>query len=254
MARICADYHDEHLALDEMVAGIDEHAWATPTPAEGWTVADQVNHLAFFDDRARVSVTDPERFAELAQRDLKEGALRRDEHLDRGHAMKPSELLQWSRDAHEELMHALETVDPGARLQWYGPPMAAASFVSARLMETWAHGRDAADALGVRLEPTDRLRHIIELGVRTRDWSYQVRGLEQNPTPVRVELNGPRGDRWSWGPQDANDTIEGSAEDFCLVVTQRKNVNATALLCSGDAAREWMEIAQAYAGPPGTGR
>ena len=254
LRRVAGDYHDEHQALDEIVAGLDPEAWATATPSEGWTIADQVNHLAFFDERARRAVEDPEGFQELIERDLREGAARRDEHLDRGREISPSELLEWSRAAHGELMATLDRVDPSARVPWYGPPMSAPSFVTARLMETWAHGRDVADALGVTPEPTDRLRHIADLGVRTRGWSYQVRGLADDATPVRVELDGPGGDRWTWGDEGAPDRIEGPAEDFCLVVTQRRNVSRTALVCTGDAAREWMEIAQAYAGPPGTGR
>ncbi len=104
------------------------------------------------------------------------------------------------------------------------------------------------------MSPTDRLRHIADLGVRTRGWSYLLRGLPENDTPVRVELDGPNGDRWSWGDDDATDKIEGPVEDFCLVVTQRTRVSSTGLVCTGEAAREWMVIAQAYAGAPGTGR
>ena len=254
LARLVGDFHDEHQVLDGMVADIDDAAWSTLTPAEGWTVADQVNHLAFFDERARRAVVDPDGFPALAERDFREGAARRDESLDRGRAMSHSELLDWSRSSHGTLMEALRDLDANARVPWYGPPMSATSFVTARLMETWAHGRDAADALGVRPPATDRLRHIADLGVRTRGWSYAVRGLEESSAPVRVELHGPAGDQWTWGDDDAPDRIEGSAEDFCLVVTQRRNLNATALHITGDTAREWMEIAQAYAGPPGTGR
>jgi len=254
LAQLVGDFHDEHQVLDGMVVGLDDEAWATPTPAEGWTVADQVNHLAFFDERARSAVVDPNGFPELAERDFREGAARRDEHLDRGRAMSSSELLDWSRASHGALMDVLRDLDASARVPWYGPPMSAASFVTARLMETWAHGRDAADALGVHPPGTERLRHIADLGVRTRGWSYAVRGLGENPTPVHVELEGPDGDRWTWGDENAPDRIEGSAEDFCLVVTQRRNLRTTKLQITGDAAKEWMEIAQAYAGPPGTGR
>jgi uncharacterized protein (TIGR03084 family) len=254
LLQIAADYHDEHMVLDGMVGGIGDDVWATRTPSEGWTVADQVNHLAYFDERAHSALTDPDGFTKLGERDLREGAARLDEHLDRGRAMSPGELLEWSRAAHERLMGALDDVDPEARIPWYGPAMSPSSFVTARLMETWAHGRDVADALGVTPAPTDRLHHIADLGVRTRGWSYRVRGQADNPTPVRVELDGPSGECWTWGPDDAADRIEGPAEDFCLVVTQRWNVRNSALVCTGDAATEWMQIAQAYAGAPGTGR
>ncbi len=45
---------------------------------------------------------------------------------------------------------------------------AAALMVPLRLMETWAHGQDAFDALGVSRRPTGRLRHVALLGVLQR--------------------------------------------------------------------------------------
>jgi uncharacterized protein (TIGR03084 family) len=132
--------------------------------------------------------------------------------------------------------------------------MGALSFVSARLMETWAHGQDVADALGLVRVPTDRLRHVAHLGVQARPFSYLVRSRDVPSSPVRVELTGPSGQRWEWGADDAADVVRGSALDFCLVVTQRRNVVDTVLSVQGDGAVEWLAIAQAFAGPPGPGR
>jgi hypothetical protein len=42
--------------------------------------------------------------------------------------------------------------------------------------------------------------------------------------------------------------------DFCLLVTQRRHLADTAVVVEGDAARQWISIAQAFAGPPGAGR
>jgi uncharacterized protein (TIGR03084 family) len=136
--------------------------------------------------------------------------------------------------------------------------MGAASFLSARIMETWTHGQDVVDAArgaGVAVDrpDTDRLRHVAELGVRTRGWSYLVRGLEPPPGPVSVELVAPSGARWTWGPADAADTVRGPAVDFCLVVTQRRHLLDTDLDVSGRLASEWMAIAQAFAGTATTG-
>jgi uncharacterized protein (TIGR03084 family) len=131
--------------------------------------------------------------------------------------------------------------------------MSARSKVTARIMETWAHGQDVADTLGIRREPTDRLRHVAHIGVTTFGWSHVNRGLEVPDTPVRVELTGPSGDLWTWGPEDAAQSVRGPAEDFCLVVVQRRHVEDTSLAVSGDVARNWMLIAQAFAGPPVTG-
>jgi len=117
-------------------------------------------------------------------------------------------------------------------------------------MEYWAHGQDVADAVGKQRTPTDRLRHICHLGVRTRGFSYAVRGQTAPDTEVFVSLTGPNGDMWTWGDPAAADRVEGSALDFCLVVTQRRHPDDTDLVINGDAAREWMSIAQAFAGGP----
>ncbi len=131
--------------------------------------------------------------------------------------------------------------------------MGAKSFLTARLMECWAHGQDVADALGVERAATDRLRHVARLGVITRGWSYVNRGLEPPADEVRVELIGPSGARWRFGPDDATGVVTGPALDFCLVVTQRRHPDDTALQVTGDVARDWLERAQAFAGPPTDG-
>jgi uncharacterized protein (TIGR03084 family) len=132
--------------------------------------------------------------------------------------------------------------------------MSARSFATARIMETWAHGQDVLDALGRTRRPTDRLRHVAHLGVSTRGWSYAIRGRPIPEVDVRVELAAPSGGTWSWGEPDSVDRVSGPAEDFCLVVTQRRHVDDTTLQVEGATATEWMAIAQAFAGPPMDGR
>jgi uncharacterized protein (TIGR03084 family) len=132
--------------------------------------------------------------------------------------------------------------------------MSLASSITARIMETWAHGQDIADALGVTREPTARLRHIAHIGVGARAYSFQVRERPAPEQPIRVELTAPDGGRWAWGPEDAEDCVTGEALDFCLVVTQRRHLDETKLVVSGADAQAWMHIAQAFAGAPGPGR
>jgi uncharacterized protein (TIGR03084 family) len=167
--------------------------------------------------------------------------------------MKPHLLLATWRDGRTRLAQAAAAVPADARIEWYGPSMSKRSFLSARLMETWAHGQDVVDAVGAERPATDRLRHVAQLGVITRAWSYKNRGLEAPEEEVRVELAAPSGDAWTWGPADSANSITGPAEDFCLVVTQRRHVDDTALVTNGALAREWMEIAQAFAGPATAG-
>jgi len=250
---LLADLDAEHRDLDALVATLDEAAWGRATPAAGWAVRDQVSHLAYFDDAAVSAVTDPAVFAELVAAAMA-GDDPMEEHLRRGRAMTGTELLAWWRASRAALTAAINDLPGGARVPWFGPPMGALSFVSARLMETWAHGQDIADAVGARRVPTSRLRHIAHLGVRTRGFSYAVRGMEAPTTPVRVALSGPGGERWVWEDVDGSESVQGTANDFCLVVTQRRNVADTGLVVSGERATEWMSIAQAFAGPPGPGR
>ena len=127
--------------------------------------------------------------------------------------------------------------------------MGAKSFLTARLMETWAHGQDVVDSIGASRPPTDRLRHIAQLGFITRGWSYVNRGLAPPESAVFVELAAPSGAAWTWGPVEAADRVGGPAEDFCLVVTQRRHLDDTALHVEGENAREWLLFAQAFAGP-----
>jgi uncharacterized protein (TIGR03084 family) len=252
--QICADLQAEHEALDDIVGGLDASGWDTATPAEGWAVRDQISHLAFFDGTALLAATDPDAFALHLTAALDDLAAAIDEPVRRGRAMAPDELLGWWRAGRAALLVALRDLDPSARLPWYGPPMAARSFATARLMETWAHGQDVVDAVGAHRPATDRLRHIAHIGVRTRGFSYAVRNLTVPEGEVRVELTPPDGgETWVWG-ESSVDVVRGPALDFCLVVTQRRHRDDTSLEIDGPLARGWMEIAQAFAGPPGAGR
>jgi uncharacterized protein (TIGR03084 family) len=249
------DLEAEHAELEFIVGGLDEASWGLATPAQGWAVRDQVSHLAFFDDAATMAIVDPDTFTVAAEAALAAGGDPMEEHLGRGRAMAGGEVLAWWQRARHAMVGAARTLDTHDRVPWYGPPMGALSFVSARLMETWAHGQDVADALGVTRIPTTRLRHIAHLGVRARPFSYVVRGLDV-PTPgVRVELTGPSGEHWEWdGGGATTELVRGPALDFCLVVTQRRHPSDTALTVQGPLASEWLTIAQAFAGPPGPGR
>jgi uncharacterized protein (TIGR03084 family) len=250
--RLLADLDAEARDLDVLVADLSEAEWDRPTPAEGWTVRDQIAHLAATETwalcslrsadvfRARVAelVADPERRAQQ----MKTGLL--------GCVLPPTGALEWWREERAATLAALRDREPSDRVPWFGPDMSAVSLTTARLMETWAHGQDVVDALDVQRAPTARLRHVAEIGVRTRGFVYVSRGMTVPDAAVRVELAAPDGGIWTWGPEDAGDRVRGSALDWSLVVTQRRNPADTDLVVDGDAAREWVGMAQAFAGPP----
>jgi uncharacterized protein (TIGR03084 family) len=175
-------------------------------------------------------------------------------YLERARTMTGPQVLAWWRTARAALIEAYRPLDPATRITWYGPTMSARTFVTARLMEAWAHGQDVVDTLGLSRPATARLHHVAHLGVIARGWSYTTRGLTPPTGDVRVELVGPNGEAWTWGDAEAADRVRGSALDFCLVATRRRHVADTALVAEGPIATEWLPMAQAFAGPPGPGR
>jgi uncharacterized protein (TIGR03084 family) len=215
-------------------------------------VQDQIGHLAYFDGTATMALTDPDAFRASidALLDTLGGG---DPTLAESRAMTGEQQLARWRAGRDVLLAELRRTDPKARIPWYGPPMSAVSFATARLMETWAHGQDIVDALGATREPTDRLRHVAHIGVRARPFSYVTNGREMPDGEVRVELRAPSGELWTWNESIA-DRVMGDALDFCLVVTQRRHLDDTGLKVEGPLATDWMAIAQAFAGPPGEGR
>ena len=248
MPDLADDLAAESAVLRALLVPLDEDGWRRPTPAAGWSVLDQVTHLAHFDATAVQSALDPDGFrATLEPPDPDAVAAA---HRGRTGA----DVLAWFDDARARLLAAFRGLDPALRVPWYGPPMSAASALTARIMETWAHGQDIADALGASREPTARLRHVAHIGIGARTYSYVVNGKEPPATPIRVELAAPDGGTWAWGPADAADRVTGPALDFCLAVTQRRHLDDVALEVTGPVAAEWMGFAQAYAGPAGTGR
>jgi len=251
---IVSDLAAEHDALDTIVSSIADDAWGTRTPSEGWDVTDQIGHLTFFDQRATMAIVDREAFAADLANAATDIEAYMEGHLAAARSSPPDRLISLWRSARANLLAALAPLEPRTRLPWYGPDMSARSFATARLMETWAHGQDVADALGAYREPTDRLAHIALLGVRTMGWSFTVNGFETPVESVHVDVAGPSGVRWTWHDDTSRNVVRGDAEEFCLVVTQRRHLQDTRLEVTGEVAEQWMHIAQAFAGPPGPGR
>ena len=254
-SQIAQDLRDEQQSLDEIVAGLDNLQWALPTSSVPWTVADQIGHLAYFDNAASLAIANPTAFAEDVNRlwtATSDAETADDLSLREYRALTPAQLLDGWRSGRRFLSKAAATLTDDMRVNWYGPSMGAKSFLTARLMETWAHGQDVVDAVGVYRAASDRLGHIARLGFITRAWSYTNRGLRAPIDPIRVNLTSPSGEAWSFGPDDATESVTGPAADFCLVVTQRRHVDDTQLDATA-LGREWLLIAQAFAGPPTDG-
>lgn len=253
LTALLADLAAETAALREIVDPLSDSEWQLATPAPGWSVGDQVAHLAFFDDAAVTAATRPGEFEALLA-SFADGGEDADTIAARYRHLSPAELRDWFGRARGGLLAAFADLEPSARVPWFGPPMSVASSVTARLMETWAHGQDIADAIGTAREPTARLRHVAHIGVAALPYSYAARGLPPPDAPVRVELTAPSGEVWTWGPDGVRDRITGPALDFCFLVTQRRHRADTAVVAAGPVADQWLSIAQSFAGPPGAGR
>ena len=254
LSALTADLMAETAGLDEILGPMPPAQWQLPTPAPGWTIADQVSHLAYFDEATLLSIRDPDLFRRDAEALAGRGSDFPDQIAAEYRHLGAAELLRWFRTARQALLAGYASTDPAARLPWYGLDMGPASSVTARLMETWAHGQDIADTVGIQRPATSRLRHVAHLGVRSLPYSYAVNGLPRPGAPIRVELTAPDGGQWTWGPADAADQVRGTALDFCLVVTQRRHRTDTGLVITGQTAGQWMAIAQAFAGAAGRGR
>ena len=246
------DLVEEQNALENVVSDLSPGDWLLKTPSPGWTVADQIAHLTYFDNAAVTAITDPDGFKNLVSELMKritESKVAEDFSLSPYREMNHLELLEAWREGREDLASASSLLSKDDRVIWYGPSMGSKSFLTARLMEVWAHGQDIVDTVQIERPDGSRLRHIVQLGFITRSWSYINRGLEPSVVPVQVSVQGPSGEVWDFGPEDALNSIRGTARDFCLVTTQRRNLIDTGLQVEGEAALEWMNIAQIFAGP-----
>jgi uncharacterized protein (TIGR03084 family) len=256
LQQVLADLAAEGDALEWLVADLDadrdDAGWRTPTPAPGWDVATQVAHLAWTDEAALKAATDKDAWDALVLDALADP----EGYVDQQAAAVASEpdLLQRWRQTRADLHAALTAYPRGQKMPWFGPPMSAASMATARLMETWAHSLDVHEGLGVQVVDTDRIRHVAHLGVRTRDFAFMVHGLDAPAEEFRIDLLSPSDDVWSWGPEDAAQTLTGTAGDFCRLVTQRIHRADTDLVPTGADVDRWLDIAQAFAGQPGEGR
>ena len=249
-----ADLAAEGNDLDALVADLPEAGWRSDSAAPGWTIAHQIAHLAWTDEVAILAATDPDEFAARLKAAVSAPTTFVNDAAAEGAQLPPADLLANWRTGRKAMVDALAAVPPGHKLPWFGPPMAAPSMATARIMETWAHGQDIVDGLGLTRQPTARLRHVAHIGVRTVNFAFTLHNLPLPTEPFRVELAGPNGETWTWGEPNAANRVTGPALDFCLLVTQRRHPDDLNLEFAGDQATQWKSIAQAFAGLPGEGR
>lgn len=247
------DFRDESDQLHALIEPLSDGQMATATAFKGWTINNVIAHLHTWNHGADLSLSDPEKFREfferlVAHRDA--GGLVIDFEKAFCEGAEGRDLVRMWRDYYGPMSERFAQADPSARVPWAGPSMSVRSSVSARLMETWAHGQEVFDVLGVVRRNADRIRNIVILGVNTYGWTFHVRG-ETPPEPMpHLRLTAPSGEIWEYGDPSSAELIEGLAEEFCQVVTQVRNIADTSLKVTGPNATEWMAKAQCFAGAP----
>lgn len=260
MREILSDLVAEQQHLDQFLQGIHERDWRRPTPAVGWTIQDQVSHLAHVESiGAEVIVQGSSR---LAAEDISNI----DEWIARGVAIgrgkRHQEIIEWWRFGRADVVDALSRMDRTNRIPWLYGKMSARSFATMRLMETWAHGLDIKGAMLGRITPlpeeeleedeedpladTLRLRHIAWLGQRALPFAFEQGGLEYPTEGIRIELMGPQYQAWRFGPEDTDQVVKGMAGDWCRLVVQRQEATDTGLKAVGTSAEAALRVARAY--------
>ncbi|MEO1046482.1 MAG: TIGR03084 family metal-binding protein [Pseudomonadota bacterium] len=252
MMQQAEDFKTECDAIHALVASLDAAALAQPTAFKSWSVDAILRHLHVWNIAADLSLTDEAAFraffAKVGSAVAKGGMSAFEADYLNG-LSGPDLVAAWA-EFYPQLATHFAAADPKQRVAWAGPSMSARSSITARLMESWAHAQAVYDALGVERQDGDHIRNIVVLGVNTFGWTYRNRGLPVPETMPLLELTAPQsGEVWRYGDTDAG-RISGAASEFCQVVTQTRNIADTALQVEGDMAREWMAMAQCFAGPP----
>ena len=250
---LARDWDDESSGLESILRGLAAEDWNLPTPAAGWAVRHQVAHLTWTDKALHSALTAPDDFETLRARVAADAGAVVGDAAEAGTGVAPGALLDGWVAGRRLTAGAILAAEPSRRIPWFGPPMGLAAAVTARIMETFAHGQDIRDALSLSPSPSPRLRHIAHLAVAARDYSFGINGLQAPTERIRVELSHDA-ESWSWGPEDAEQFVRGDALDFALLATRRRHRDDCDVRAQGVDAVQWLSIAQAYAGPPGTGR
>ena len=261
MMQQAQDFMSESQALHALVTPLEDEDFERKTSFKDWTINNVIGHLHMWNWAADLALKDNEAFQTFLtglRAHTSTGGTLNEFEFKWMDGLSGQALVNTWHEFFSEMTVRFGVADPAMRVAWAGPDMSVRSSITARLMETWAHGQEVYDLLGVVRRNADRIRNIVVLGVNTYGWTFKVRG-EEPPLPMpHLKLSAPSGELWSFNDSNALELIEGAAEEFCQVVTQVRNIDDTELRVTGENARNWMAKAQCFAGgpqappPPGT--
>ncbi|MDG2002768.1 MAG: TIGR03084 family metal-binding protein [Novosphingobium sp.] len=247
------DFLDECRVLHELLSQIPEEMWEEPSAFKRWTATDIIGHLYHTDCTALAALDGEDAFwdqmAGMSEANVcAEGIIA---YTRRWHGLAGQALLDRWIDTARSLAETFRDIDPRRRVYWgRGPDMSARSCISARQMEAWSHGQALFDSVGRDRPESDRLRNVAQICASTFAWAFRVRELPIPERPPYLRLTAPSGAVWEWNDAAGSERITGSAVEFCQVGTQTRNIADTALVADGETARQWMAIAQCFAGAP----
>ena len=246
-------FKEESDALYKLLINADKNSFKLKTQFKSWTINDVLYHLHVWNIAALLSLKNENEFKEFMQNFMeavKSGNSAREYEKILSDNTEGLDLLNLWKETYEKISNEFAKSDPKKRVKWAGPDMSVRSSITARHMETWAHGQEIFDQLGFERIVTDRFIIIVVIGVNTFGWTYINRNLSIPEKMPKLSLLSPSNELWEWNEDNEEDMISGSATEFSQVVTQVRNINDTSLKVSGKIANEWMSIAQCFAGPP----
>jgi len=246
-------FKEESDALYKLLINADKNSFKLKTQFKSWTINDVLYHLHVWNIAALLSLKNENEFKEFMQNFMeavKSGNSAREYEKILSDNNEGLDLLNLWKETYEKISNEFAKSDPKKRVKWAGPDMSVRSSITARHMETWAHGQEIFDQLGFERIDTDRIKNIVVIGVNTFGWTYINRNLSIPEKMPKLSLLSPSNELWEWNEDNEEDMISGSATEFSQVVTQVRNINDTSLKVSGKIANEWMSIAQCFAGPP----
>ncbi len=247
MPTALSDLADEQAALAALLDSLSTADYSRASAADGWLVRDQVAHLADTSHVAADTLTGGPRTFAAAVGGFASAAEFTQAPLADARRLPIRELVSWWSTWADQTRHALADRAEDTRVAW-GFGMPADTFAAARLMEHWAHGLDIADALGLPVPGSARLRHVAELGRATLRYAA---ALARVPWPtgrtLRLELSDADDAVHRLGQDDATDSITGSLLAWCRVATRRtRGAPPRELRPSGPLAELALAHARAY--------
>ena len=245
------DFQQESESLADALRNLNDVDFKQKTQFKGWTIEDILGHLHMFNVAADLTLEDGAKFKLFFSRIEKEmanGKTLLQSQYPWLNGMSGRILYNSWIEGSSKVAAKYVIADPKTRVKWAGPEMSARSSITARQMETWAHGHEIFDSLGINREEFDRIKNIVFLGVNTFNWSHVVNKQVVPDAMPYLRLTSPTGQLWEFGDRNDKEMISGDAVGFAQVVTQTRSFYDVNLTAIGPVANHWMNIAQCFAG------